>query len=861
MSPGGTFVELYNPASADIDLSGMYISYYSTAGNPQCPTLGALTGTIDANGYYLVHMAKEAVDGLPEADSVWGCGNATGQNGGFGLSVGAPQAFKGNVNHSTYNVVDYVGLGSHANFETSAASSPGSGAEASVSRHGGADTDNNAADFTVGAATPMNSGNDPVDPQPTDEPTVPAEVTPISDIQGRGETSPLAGKTVTTEGFVTATYPTGGKNGIYIQTEGTGGTTSHAAPSVGLFVYNTTSGTLASSVKIGDFVQVKGAVSEYSGTTQITVTDGNWTKVDAGERVQPLAVTMDRLPTEESNKEAMEGMLVDFSGPLTVTDNYQNGVVYGQIGAAFGDEPLRQPSDVYNPSRDGWDKLEAIDADNAARSILIDDGLTKNWKNDATVINSIPLPYISNTHPVRTGAAVELVQPAILEFTTIDKNWRLQPVGPATSEAGNVGDNYFTFENDRPAAPAEVGGDVTLSGFNVLNYFTTTAEEVGCTDTYNDRQGKPVTAKNCGSVRGAADGANLARQQVKIVAAINTLDSDVVSLEEIENSAKNGKDRDDALATLTDALNAADSSKSWEYVGSPSTGLPILEEQDVIRTAFIYQKDSVKPVGESAILNDQDAFSNAREPLAQEFVAIDAHGEQYGEPFVAIVNHFKSKGSGSTEPDPWQGAANTERVLQADSLGTWAQEQYPDTAVFIIGDLNAYSAEDPILKLNEHGYTRVMDYMAEQSGDQSYLDLTTYQYSSLHGSLDQALGNEQALEMVTDAEVYAINAPEAIALEYSRYNNYLTDYHDETQYRSSDHDPVKIGIDVDGDEPTDGPTVTPTGNGPSQPSSSTSTKPGSELPNTGANVAGVAIIAVFLVATGGVLVARRRSQA
>ena len=115
-------MELYNPASADIDLSGMYISYYSTAGNPQCPTLGALTGTIDANGYYLVHMAKEAVDGLPEADSVWGCGNATGQNGGFGLSVGAPQAFKGNVDHSAYDVVDYVGLGSHANFETSAAS-------------------------------------------------------------------------------------------------------------------------------------------------------------------------------------------------------------------------------------------------------------------------------------------------------------------------------------------------------------------------------------------------------------------------------------------------------------------------------------------------------------------------------------------------------------------------------------------------------------------------------------------------------------------------------------------------------------------------------------------------------------------
>ena len=107
--------------------------------------------------------------------------------------------------------------------------------------------------------------------------------------------------------------------------------------------------------------------------------------------------------------------------------------------------------------------------------------------------------------------------------------------------------------------------------------------------------------------------------------------------------------------------------------------------------------------------------------------------------------------------------------------------------------------------------------MAKQTGDQSYLDLTTYQYSSLHGSLDQALGNELALEMVTDAEVYAINAPEAIALEYSRYNNYLTIYHDDTQYRSSDHDPVKIGLDVDDSDPTPSPDPDPE---PSDPSAS-----------------------------------------
>uniref|UniRef100_UPI00235301F5 ExeM/NucH family extracellular endonuclease n=1 Tax=Ancrocorticia populi TaxID=2175228 RepID=UPI00235301F5 len=626
-----------------------------------------------------------------------------------------------------------------------------------------------------------------------------------------GLASPLVGKTVTTEGFVTAKYPTGGKNGIYIQTAGTGGTTSHEAPSVGLFVYDGSAG-LPKGVEIGDFVQVKGKVSEYYESTQATVSGNSWSKIDAEDRVKPKAVMMDRLPKDAVGKEALEGMLVDFSGPITVTDNYQNGVNYGEIGAAFGDRPLRQPSDVYNPTRDGSAKLEAIDADNAERLITIDDGRSQNWSNGSASINTVPLPYISNTDPVRTGAAVELVQPAIAEYS--NNKWKLQPVEPATTEEGNIGDQFFAFENDRPAAPAEVDGDVSLSGFNVLNYFTTTAEDVNCSSTYKDRQGNPITAKDCGNVRGAANAVNLERQQEKIVAAINTLDSDVVSLEEIENSAKNGKDRDDALATLTDALNAADSSKNWEYVKSPSS-LPALGSQDVIRTAFIYNADTVQPVEESKILDDQKAFSNAREPLAQEFVAIDSDGEKYGDSFVAVVNHFKSKGSGTAAPDKWQGNANDDRIKQADALGEWVTVEYPDTAIFIIGDLNAYSAEDPILKLNDHGYTRVMDYMAEQTGDQSYLDLTTYQYSSLHGSLDQALGNDLALEMVTDAEVYAINAPEAIALEYSRYNNYLTIYHDDTQYRSSDHDPVKIGIDVDDSDPAPSPDPDPE---PSDPS-------------------------------------------
>ena len=76
--------------------------------------------------------------------------------------------------------------------------------------------------------------------------------------------------------------------------------------------------------------------------------------------------------------------------------------------------------------------------------------------------------------------------------------------------------------NPRPAAPPEVGGDITVAAFNVLNYFTT------------------LTSQNP-DARGAATAEQFAIQKSKIVTAINGLDADVVALQEIENSVKLGE--------------------------------------------------------------------------------------------------------------------------------------------------------------------------------------------------------------------------------------------------------------------------------------------------------------------------------
>src|SRR5699024_6443456 len=143
------------------------------------------------------------------------------------------------------------------------------------------------------------------------------------------------------------------------------------------------------------------------------------------------------------------------------------------------------------------------------------------------------------------------------------------------------------------------------------------------------------------------------------------------------------------------ARNAEAGGERWAFAQSPQS-LPAGE--DVIRTAFIYQPDEVQPGGDSALLTDSDALGNAREPLAQAFTTGDDE-----EPFVAIVNHFKSKGSGSGDGNvdngDGQGNSNADRVAQAQALVGFADEQKEAAGtedVVLLGDFNSYTEEDPM---------------------------------------------------------------------------------------------------------------------------------------------------------------------
>lgn len=791
------FVELVNPTSETISLDGYVVEYYGATGNRgnRC----TLSGSVGPGGHFLVQQAKGAggTQALPTPDATCGA-NMSGTKGSVQL-VGPDGT-----------VVDLVGYGAAAKAEgkpTKALSNT-----TSAQRGGLEDTDDNSADFVIGTPSPMNSASTPAPstpgtPDQTASPTPSGSATPtasetptgqtsIADIQGTTDTSPMVGKVVTTTGVVTAVYPKGGFNGLYIQTPGSGGVAKTPTDaSDGIFVH---SAKAASAYTAGQCVVVSGEVSEFNGLTEINGTSVTETKGCADVKPVKLAT----LPRTDAQREAYESMLVEPQGTYTISNNYQLNQ-FGTVGLAFGTEPLYQGTEVARPGEDA----KKVEDENRARSINLDDGASWNYQTNDEAKNS-PLPYLSQDTPMRTGSHVGFTRPVIMDYRF---GWNFQPTGMVSGAQSPH--SPITTTNDRPAKAPSFDSDLKLASFNVLNYFTDLGkDEDGC-KAYTDRTGTPVTANFC-TVRGAYTREAFHDQQAKIVTAINGLDADVVALMEVENSASitylPGQPRDKALAHLVDELNKAAGSQVWGYVASPTVVPP---HEDVIRTAFIYRLDSVRPEGPSLILMD-DAYANARQPLAQKFVVKDARGS-----FVAVANHFKSKGSGEDD-GTGQGRSNPSRIAQAQALLDWSAKEFADEPVFLLGDFNAYGMEDPVMKIKDAGYTEVVEQLAPGA--------STFQYGGRLGSLDHIFANAAAMRMVHGAGVWDINADESIAMQYSRRNYNVTDFHTSGPWAASDHDPALVGITFPGTstpQPSGTPSVEPSASVSSQPSGEPSVSP------------------------------------
>ena len=135
-----------------------------------------------------------------------------------------------------------------------------------------------------------------------------------------------------------------------------------------------------------------------------------------------------------------------------------------------------------------------------------------------------------------------------------------------------------------------------------------------------------------------------------------------------------------------------------------------------------------------------------------------------------------------------QSCFNNRRVLQATALaGVLDSLDVPNPLV--IGDLNAYTEEDPIHVLEAAGYTGLSESLVADDDRYSFV------FDGFSGELDHALAGPGLFDNVTGMTIWHINADEPLILDYNTEFNPPGLYQPDA-YRSSDHDPFIVGLDL-----------------------------------------------------------------
>jgi uncharacterized protein len=555
----------------------------------------------------------------------------------------------------------------------------------------------------------------------------------ISAVQGNNDVSPVVGQTVVVEAVVSATFPAIG--GFFMQEEAAD-MDADAQTSEGLFVAYT-----GAMPAVGSVVRVVGDVSENFAKTQMTAAAA---PLDCGtDTVDAVSFS---LPFADANAaEAFEGMLVTAAQALTVSDNY-NLAQFGEVTLSFG--RLYNPTNLF-PA--GSAEAQAVAAQNSLNAVILDDGA--NGSNPADII--YPTGGLSAANTLRGGDTVSALT-GVMDFSF--GNYRVIPTSAPT----------FAATNARTAQPDLTMGNVKVASMNVLNYFTTL-----------DLPGVSPDPRGADSVE------EFNRQRVKMLAAMVALDADILGLMEIENNGVGaGSALNDVVSGLNDILGAG-------TYASIDTGVRVGTDQ--ITTAFIYQPAKVTPIN-AALINNDSIFN--RPPIAQTFALVSN-----GETLTVVVNHFKSKGCGSdggadADNGDGQSCYNGRRVQQANALTAWlATDAYlsQQSRQLIIGDLNAYAKEDPILALQAAGFTNLIEHF---QGAEAY----SYSFGGTVGYLDHALASADLLAVAVDANDWHINADEPRVLDYNVENKsaeQLVTFFAPDQFRMSDHDPVVMSFQLD----------------------------------------------------------------
>jgi uncharacterized protein len=439
-----------------------------------------------------------------------------------------------------------------------------------------------------------------------------------------------------------------------------------------------------------------------------------------------------------------------------VISEYFNYDRFGEVVLGLprvGEQRLQTPTAVVDPGP----AAQALAAENELRQITLDD--TSNTQNPSSTPHPGNGAPFSLDNRFRGG---DIVSGIVGQLDHTFGVYRVQPTAYGT----------YTAANPRPEQPPTVGGDLRVSGFNVLNYFLTQGSVCG-----------PLQNVDC---RGADDANEFDRQRAKTLAALERLDADIVGLIELENTP--GVDPVGDLVTgLNDRLGAG----TYAAIDTGVIGT------DAIRVGFIYQPAVVQPVGPYVVLDssvDRRYIDTLNRPAL-----IQTFDTAAGERLTVTINHFKSKGSdcnavGDPDVGDGQGNCNVTRTRAAQALADYLATDPTgsgDPDRLIIGDLNSYDEEDPIRALEAAGYE---DQIERFGGENAY----GYVFDGQVGYLDHALASPSLVSQVTGAAEWHINADEPDLLDYdTTFKSPAQDaLYAADPFRSADHDPVLVGLDL-----------------------------------------------------------------
>ncbi|MFE5549704.1 lamin tail domain-containing protein [Streptomyces sp. NPDC056534] len=666
------FIELANAGQASSDLAGYSVQYLPGSPSPGSSwSVTPITGTLAPGGRFLIGEGGGAsgAAALPAPDVVGSIGMSAAA-GTVALVSGTSALNCRTVPECAADarVVDLVGYGN----ATVCEGNPATGASntRSVSRPVTLqDSDDNSADFTAGAPSPVNAaGHAPGEGQPPASPR-------IHDIQGTTRLSPFNGQAVDSVPGIVTGVRSSGSRGFWIQDPMPD---DDARTSEGVFVYT---GAAVPTVQVGDSVLVSGRISEYRASAPLQ---------SLTEIVNPTAITV----LTNGNPLPAPVVLDGSSVP--------GGYAPAAAGGSVDGLPLRP--DLY--ALDFYESVEGARAQvSDARIVGAANSFSELWVTSkpnenrsmrgGTVYNSYDQP---NTGRIKVAS-----------------------LGSQDSfPAANVGDELAGIT----AGPVDYS---SYGGYSLQATVLGTYVDHHLQREVTRKQGETQLAVATFNVENL-DASDTQSKFDRLAAGIatNLAGPDIVALEEIQDD--NGATNDGTVtseATLTRFTNAIVAAGgpqyAWRYVtpqnlqdgGEPGGNIRQVFLFNAQRVSFVDRAGGNATTATAAVKTltgihlshspgrinpTSEAWANSRKPLVGEFV--------FGRKSVFVIaNHFASKGGDqplhghNQEPER---SSEAQRHLQAAEVNAFVQQIVKadkHAQVITLGDLNdfGYSQTSRIL--------------------------------------------------------------------------------------------------------------------------------------------------------------------